>query len=77
MMISAAQQSLTSAQLAPAQIGQAISTAVAGKAMSVDKMEGAAVLQLLDSAAQAGQSTAGDPLVAKATGLGGLLDVTG
>ena len=75
-MVSSAQQSLTNAQLAPAQIGQQISTAIAAKSLDAARQQGANVLQLLDSAAQVGQGP-GDPLVAKATGLGTLLDVTG
>ena len=70
-MISSVQQKLIDAQLAPARIGQDISTAVAAKSLDAQRQEGDSVLQLLDSAAQAG-----DPLVAKATGVGSLLDIT-
>jgi hypothetical protein len=77
-MISPTQQSLINAQLAPAATGQAISSAVAVKSLDAAKLQGAAILKLLDSAAQAAQQqpAPGDPLVAKATGLGTLLDVT-
>jgi hypothetical protein len=77
-MISSAQQSLINAQMAPAQIGQEISSAIAAKTLNAAKQEGANVLSLLDSAAQVGKAAGpGDPLVAKATGLGSLIDVTG
>jgi hypothetical protein len=74
-MVTPTQQKLIEAQLAPARIGQAISTAVAVKARDAAKMEGAAVLQLLEAAGSVAQPTPGDPLVAKATGLGSLIDV--
>lgn len=66
----------------PAQLGQAISTIVAAKTLQAARQEGAGVLKLLDGAAAVGKNASqnglsqGDALVAKATGLGGLLDIT-
>lgn len=57
-----------------AEVATRIQYAVAGKMLSSQKQQGAAVLQLLDAASQT-QATAGDALVAAATGLGGELDV--
>ena len=74
VMISSVQQNLIDAQLRPARVGSEIATAVAGKALDAQRQEGAAAVELLDSAAQA--CSGGDPLVAKATGLGSLLDIT-
>jgi hypothetical protein len=74
-MISAAQSQLTEAQLAPARIANDISYAVAAKTLDAQRQEGATALKLLDSAMGAGTPQPGDPLVAKATGLGSLLDV--
>lgn len=76
-MVSATQQSLINSSLMPGQFGTAISTAVASKTLQAARQEGAAVVQMLEDAGVSSQGiTAGDPLVAKATGLGGLLDVT-
>jgi hypothetical protein len=50
--------------------------AVARKMMDNQEMQGAAVIKLINAAAQ-GPAKAGDALVAAATGLGGQLDVTG
>jgi hypothetical protein len=50
-----------------------VQVAVAKKVMDVDKMNGAAALQLLNAASN-GVAKAGDALVASATGLGGSLD---
>lgn len=49
---------------------------VAGKILDMEKFQGAAALKLLE-AAGAGVDTAGDALVAQATGLGSELDVYG
>ncbi len=50
-----------------------VQMAVAKKVMDVDKMNGAAALQLLNAATQ-GSVKAGDSLAAAATGLGNQLD---
>jgi hypothetical protein len=47
-MVSALQSRLIDAQLAPAALGTAISTAVTAKSFDAQRQEGAAVLQLLD-----------------------------
>jgi hypothetical protein len=47
-MISAVQSRLVDAQLTPAALGTAISTAVAAKSLDAQRQAGAAVLQLLD-----------------------------
>ena len=79
-MVTAMQQSLINSSLMPSKVGSAISTAVAAKTLQAARQEGAAVVQLLEAAgrgAGAGRGlTAGDPLVAKATGLGSLVDMT-
>jgi hypothetical protein len=54
-------------------IGQ-VQMAVAKKVMDMQRMQGGAALQLLQAASDGAQS-AGDQLVAAATGLGGSLDV--
>ena len=77
-MVSAAQQNLINATLSPAQTGVAISTSVAAKTLDAARQQGAAIVQLLDSASSIGDQggiQAGDPLVAKATGLGNNLDI--
>ncbi len=73
-MISPAQSQMIDAQLAPARLANDVSYAVAAKTLNAQRQEGETVLKLLDSAGGAPQ--AGDPLVAKATGLGSLLDIT-
>ena len=50
-----------------------VQMAVAKKVLDVDKMNGAAALQLINAAAQTSVK-AGDALAAAATGLGGQLD---
>jgi hypothetical protein len=50
--------------------------AVAAKSMDVQRMEGAAAIELLQSASS-GAGKAGDAMVAAATGLGGSVDVYG
>lgn len=59
-----------------AKVRSDVNIAVAKKVMDTQKQAGANVLQLLDSATQ-GVATAGDSLVAAATGLGGAIDVYG
>lgn len=59
-----------------AQVAGEINTAVAKKAMDMQRQEGANVLSLLQSC-QLGQVKAGDALTAAATGLGANLDVYG
>ena len=67
----------SSGGIAAAQMGMQIATALAAKQMQADRQQGANAIQLLEAADISGGQTglAGDPLVAKATGLGGLLDV--
>ena len=74
-MVSAAQSSLIDASLLPAQVDNAISTALLKKTFDAARQEGNSAVQLIDSAGQVGPQ-AGDALVAKATGLGGLLDIS-
>lgn len=61
--------------LTQAQTASAIQTRVAAKAMDAQRQQGAAVLKLLEAASLT--AGPGDELAAKATGLGGLLDVRG
>ncbi len=77
-MINPVQQKMIDAQLAPARIGSEIAAAVAQKSQDVTNLQGQAVLNLLESAAQTSRSAVapGDPLVAQATGMGNLLDIT-
>jgi hypothetical protein len=49
-MVSAVQQQLIQASLAPAKLANDVSTAVAGKVLDSARQQGAAVLQLLDNA---------------------------
>lgn len=53
-----------------------VQIAVARKVMDNQKMQGAAVLELLDAASE-GAGQAGDALVAAATGLGSQIDMYG
>jgi hypothetical protein len=53
-MVSAAQSRLIEAELAPKAIATQISGAIAAKSHESEKQEGAAVLQLLDQAANVG-----------------------
>ena len=66
--------------LSQAKLANDVSFAVQKKVLNSAKAEGQAVLQLLDNAASVGQgggkSGGGDPLLAAATGQGGLLDTT-
>jgi len=73
-MISPAQNNLVEASLIPARVSNDISVAVAAKSLANDRQQGAQLTQLIDAAGQIA-SPAGDPLVARATGVGGLLDV--
>jgi hypothetical protein len=59
-----------------AQLASQVQYAVAAKTMDMERMQGAAAIQLLQSAS-AGAGTAGDAMVAAATGLGGAIDPYG
>ena len=59
-----------------AQLASQVQYAVAAKTMDMERMQGAAAIQLLQSAS-AGASKAGDAMVAAATGLGGAIDTYG
>ena len=59
-----------------AKLASQVQYAVAAKSMDMQRMQGAAAIQLLESAS-AGASKAGDAMVAAATGLGGSLDTYG
>ena len=61
-------------QMKQAQNLSKVQVAVAKKVMDVDKMNGAAAIELLDAATH-NTSLAGDALAASATGLGGNVDV--
>jgi predicted secreted Zn-dependent protease len=74
-MVSPAQSNLTNASLLPAQVDNQISTALLKKTFDAARQEGDSAVQLIDSAGQAGPQ-AGDALVAKASGVGGLLDIS-
>jgi hypothetical protein len=56
-----------------ARVMSQVQIAVAGKVMDMQRMNGDAAIQLLNSAS-VGVNRAGDALVAAATGLGGSLD---
>ncbi|HUO09077.1 MAG TPA: putative motility protein [Phycisphaerae bacterium] len=71
-MVTSAQSNLIDSALAPGQMNGAVSVSVLKKALDASRQEGASAVQLIDDA---GAVQAGDPLVAKATGLGGLIDV--
>jgi hypothetical protein len=74
-MVSAAQSNLIAASQIPAQVDNNISYAVLAKVNDAERQEGAADVSLID-AANGSAPGPGDPLVAKATGLGGMLDVS-
>jgi hypothetical protein len=74
-MVSAAQTNLINASLAPAQVDNAIATSVLSKTLDAARQQGASVVQLIDDAAEGGPQP-GDALVAKATGLGSLVDIS-
>lgn len=57
------------------QTAQAIQVSVAKKALDAQRQQGAAAIQLIEAAG--GTGGPGDALVAKATGLGGRIDVNG
>ena len=59
-----------------AQVASRVQFAVARKILDQQEQQGAAAVQLIEAAAKAGAS-AGDQLVAAATGLGGNLDAYG
>lgn len=59
--------------LKQAEVASKIQFAVAQKIMQNDRMQGAAVMKLLDAATK-GVNQAGDQLVAAATGLGSTID---
>ena len=54
----------------------AVQTRIARKILDMQEFQGAAVVKLIEAAAQTG-ARAGDALVAAATGLGGSIDVVG
>jgi len=59
-----------------AQLASRVQFAVARKILDQQEQQGAAAVQLIEAAAEAGAS-AGDTLAAAATGLGGCLDTYG
>jgi hypothetical protein len=70
----------SSSSLPPAELGSRIATALQAKALQAARQQGAQEVQLIANAGQAqtpAAPSAGDALVAKATGLGTLLDVVG
>jgi hypothetical protein len=71
-MVSSAQSRLIDASLSPAQVDNAVSVSVLRKSLDAARQEGASAVQLIDSAAVPQR---GDALVARATGLGNLIDV--
>jgi hypothetical protein len=62
--------------LQQAQVMSRVQFAVARKILDQQEQQGAAAVQLIQAAAKTG-ATAGDELVAAATGLGGSLDTYG
>ncbi|HVS73561.1 MAG TPA: putative motility protein [Phycisphaerae bacterium] len=74
-MISPAQSQLTDAQLTPARVASDIGYAVAAKTLNAERQQGAAILDLLNGAANT-QPQPSDPSLAQATGLGNLIDTT-
>jgi hypothetical protein len=58
-----------------AKVANQVQYAVAAKSMDVQRMQGAAAIQLLQAASRG--SKGGDAMVAAATGLGGSLDTYG
>jgi hypothetical protein len=73
-MVSAAQSNLITASLIPAQVDNNISYAVLAKANDAERQAGESDVELIDAANRSAPGP-GDPLVAKATGLGSLLDI--
>ncbi|MGN6369747.1 MAG: putative motility protein [Phycisphaerae bacterium] len=71
-MVSSAQSRLSDASLSPAQVNNALSISLLRKSLDAARQEGASAVQLIDSAAP---PQPGDALVAKATGLGNLIDL--
>jgi len=74
-MVSAAQTNLIDASQSPAQVSNAIATSVLSKTFDAARQQGASVVQLIDDASISGPQP-GDALVAKATGLGNLVDMS-
>ena len=68
-MITPAQSRLIDAQLAPAAVATNITTAIAKKSLDSEKLQGAAILQLLDAATDT-QSTP-----SSTNGIGGTLHI--
>jgi len=62
--------------MSQAKLASQVQYAVAAKSMDVQRMQGQAAIELLQSAS-AGAGNAGDAMVAAATGLGGSIDVYG
>lgn len=69
--------SLIQGQLAGVRLGNEISYRVAAKTLDAARDQGAAVLQLLDAAADVGKGQGSVTLGAIASGLGQNLDVSG
>lgn len=76
-MVSAAQQRLIDSSLTPSRVAGQVSTSVTAKTLDIARLQGAQMVAMIDKAGVQSQSgvQAGDPLVAKATGLGANLDV--
>jgi len=78
------QASSSTSSNSPLNLGNRIATAVQAKTMQAARQQGAAAVELIESAAEMTTDTSnapdtlspGDSLVARATGLGTLLDVT-
>ncbi len=60
--------------MSPAQVNNAVSYSVLRKSLDAARQEGASAVELIDNA---GTPQPGDALVAKATGLGSLVDIQG
>jgi len=65
----------TISSLQQAQTAQAIQIKVASKVLDAQRQQGAAALQLIQAAAPT--AGPGDPSVARASGLGGVMDTRG
>ena len=63
--------------MSQAKLASQVQYAVAAKSMDVQRMQGAAAIELLQSASSSGAGKGGDAMVAAATGLGGAIDVYG
>ncbi len=73
-MVSSIQSSSNDPSMSPAQVDNAVAISVLRKSLDAARQQGASAVQLIDDAAA---PQPGDALVAKATGLGGLIDVQG